>query len=149
MMIIKPKNFKNEHLEWVVLKDIKPMEGEYAFVTESFSPFIAFMELPDSNTFEKYNQNLAEFCNNRLWGTLSCTLIIPDKEMKEHEDQVYATVDQLKYGAVSINSWAGQVYGNYDLLNNIILFNFFYSIRPWNLGRIPWHRKARRYSIRC
>ena len=127
MLVIKPKNFRDDHLEWIVLKDIKPLEGEYAFVNESFSPFLAFMELPDGNNFENFNNKIAEFCNNRLWGTLSCTLIIPDKEMKEYEKDVYNTVDQLKYGSVSINAWAAQTYGkknNFFRIENIKNFTF-------------------------
>jgi len=110
-VVIKPKNFKDDHLEWVVIPDIKPLEGEYAFVTESFSPLICFMELPESDTFEKFNDNIAEFCNKKIWGTLSCTVIIPDEEIKEHEEKFLKTVDALQYGTVSINIWAGQSYG--------------------------------------
>ena len=101
------------------------MEGEYAFVTESFSPLIVFMELPDSSNFESYNKNISEFCNKKLWGTLSCTLIIPDKEMKEHESDVYHTIDQLKYGSVSINAWAGQTHGK-----NNFFFIYFIHLNP-------------------
>lgn len=135
MMVIKPKNFRDDHLEWIVIKDVKPLEGEYAFVNESFSPLLAFMELPDSDTFEKYNSNVAEFCNKRLWGTLSCTLIIPDKEMKEYENEIYKTVDELKYGSVSINVWAGQCYGNFENGKFRILLIIYFSLKK---GRGIW-----------
>ena len=110
-ILIRPDNFEDDHLEWVLLPNVKPAPGEYAFVTESFSPLLAVMELEGGKDTLSFLDKVAPFCNERLWGSLSCTLLIPDEEVAAHSKQLDECIDKLGYGTVGVNIWASISYG--------------------------------------
>ena len=112
---VKPKNFQDDHLEWLVLPNLKPKENgrELAFTMESFSPFICFVELPGTKHSQtpSFLKKAASFCNEKLWGNLSCTLIIPDEDLSQYEKEVEETIESIKYGTVGLNIWAVMGFG--------------------------------------
>jgi len=106
IILIKPDNFKDDHLEWAIVPNLKPKDGEQALTKESFSPFICFVEVENTGDIESFLSKMPEYCNRRLWGTLSCTVLIPDEELKQYEKQLYQAIDKLEYGTIGINIWS-------------------------------------------
>lgn len=102
-----------EQLPWTLIEGLDPSaDNEPLFTTEPFCSLISEVALPESDP-AAFLAAAARFSNEKLWGTLSCSVIIPPKT--EADPQVKAAldraVDTLRYGAVAINHWAGIVYG--------------------------------------
>lgn len=102
-----------DELPWTLIADVDPTaEDEICFQTEAFCGVFSETALPASSVAE-YVAAAVEMANERLWGTLNCTLIVHPKSLSD--PAVAAAVDQavadLRYGTVSINSWAALGYG--------------------------------------
>ena len=52
-----------------------------------------------------------EFCNRRLFGTLSCTLIMDPRSARRHSSSYEAALADLRYGSIAVNHWTGVAYG--------------------------------------
>ena len=52
-----------------------------------------------------YWKQVIPFCNERLMGSLSCTVIVHPSDGSEQP------ASELRYGSVGINSWGGQSFG--------------------------------------
>jgi aldehyde dehydrogenase (NAD(P)+) len=53
-----------------------------------------------------------KFCNERLWGTLNATLIVDPRTEAGEAAAVDRAIVDLRYGTVTINHWAGLVFGS-------------------------------------
>lgn len=95
---------------WTVIPNVPAEQGEYALTQEAFCGVLAEVEL-DAETPEAFLTKATAFANERCWGTLSCVLLIDDATARAHEDALDRAVEQLRYGSVCINAWAGIVYG--------------------------------------
>jgi hypothetical protein len=60
-----------------------------------------------------YLEQAVEFCNDTLWGTLSATIIVHPKSLKDPEvaAAVERAIDDLRYGSVVVNHWSAVPYG--------------------------------------
>ena len=50
------------------------------------------------------------FCNEQLWGTLSCSIFVHPDTQKKHAKAVDDAIADLKYGGVAVNTWAALIY---------------------------------------
>eukprot|EP01120_Amphizonella_sp_Union-15-10_P001396 TRINITY_DN1147_c0_g1_i1.p1 TRINITY_DN1147_c0_g1~~TRINITY_DN1147_c0_g1_i1.p1 ORF type:complete len:563 (-),score=114.95 TRINITY_DN1147_c0_g1_i1:125-1813(-) len=100
---------QDSYLPWTFIGDIPPEDGEYALCTEPFCPIISETYLDTSNAKE-FMEQAVEFCNNKVWGNLSCTLVIHPETQKKFNAELEKAIDDLKYGSIGINTWSALSY---------------------------------------
>lgn len=100
-------------LPWGLATGLDAASDEMAFTREAWCSFIGEVSL-DARDAESFLDAAVTFCNERLWGTLSCMLLIDPRTAKSAGSrQAYErAVADLRYGTVAINHWAGMGYGN-------------------------------------
>lgn len=76
---------------------------EPAFREEPWSTVLSEVPLKEAGT-EEFLSAASEFCNERLWGTLSATLVIHPKEEKGHPEALSRFLRAMKYGTVAVNN---------------------------------------------
>ena len=82
---------------------------EYAFRTEPFAPVVTFVKVPCAAGAEQVPSFLARAvaaCNEEIWGTLSCTLLMHPATEAAHPEAVQKALDGLQYGSVVVNGWS-------------------------------------------
>jgi acyl-CoA reductase-like NAD-dependent aldehyde dehydrogenase len=94
---------------WTLIPDVPPGADEYALVNEAFCGVLAQVDLQASEP-EEYLGRAVEFVNDKVWGTLSCTMLIHPATDRAHPEAVERAVSRLRYGGIGINVWAGAIY---------------------------------------
>jgi len=89
---------------------------------EVFAPAYAEINLECGNDPAVFLKNAVDYCNDSLYGTLSCTLIVDPRTQAKLKDDVQDAIMNLKYGAIGVNVWG--------------LVSMFHSL-PW--GAYPGH----------
>ena len=113
------------HLPWTFIPNVDARNhDDICFNTESFCGVFAETSLAGSSVID-YIENAVAFANDRVWGTLNITMLVHpaslgDPGVAEAVDQA---IERLRYGTISINTWAAT---NYGLM-----------ITPW--GAFPGH----------
>jgi acyl-CoA reductase-like NAD-dependent aldehyde dehydrogenase len=95
---------------WTLIPGITPIKGEYALSNEAFCGVIAEVSL-DVTTPSEFLKEAVRFCNDDLWGTLSCMVLIDSKTQKADSDAFEQAIADLRYGGIAVNCWAGLIYG--------------------------------------
>ena len=100
-------------LPWTLIADLDPAaEDEICYQTEAFCGVFSETALSAGSVIE-YLERAVEFANEKLWGTLNCTILVHPKTLADPE--VAAAFDRviagLRYGTVAVNSWAALGYG--------------------------------------
>ncbi len=95
---------------WTVIPDVAAEEGEYALTNEAFCGVLAEVEVEgdDAGTFLK---NVVPFVNDKVWGTLSCMMLIHPESERAYKKEFDEAIRDLRYGGIGINAWAGVLYG--------------------------------------
>lgn len=97
-------------LPWVLATGLDAsVTNELAFSKEAWCGVLAETALPESCPGE-FLHAAKEFCNHKLFGTLSCGLIIHPKERKAYGDAYETVLSELHYGTVAVNAWPALVY---------------------------------------
>ncbi len=86
--------------------DLDPDDDHLAFHQEGFIPFSAVTALPGGSPAE-FLERAVDFCNERLAGTLSVTLIVDGRTERDLGPVFDRAVADLRYGSVGINIWGG------------------------------------------
>jgi acyl-CoA reductase-like NAD-dependent aldehyde dehydrogenase len=99
---------------FTLIPDVPETEKDAtAFRTEAFCGVFAETPLDAPLSIPTYLQKAVDFCNDTLWGTLSATIIVHPRSMKD--PAVAATVNKaiedLEYGCVVVNAWSAVAYG--------------------------------------
>ncbi|HVO29778.1 MAG TPA: aldehyde dehydrogenase, partial [bacterium] len=100
-------------LPWTLIPGLNPDDvGELAFTMEPFCSILSATEIGDSKDPVDFLERAVEFSNKRVWGTLSATMVVHPKSLKDPavRDAVERAVTRLKYGAVGINTWPAWAY---------------------------------------
>ena len=95
---------------WTVLPDVPAAEGEYALSNEAFCGVLAEVDL-DAKGPEDFLPAAVAFANDKCWGTLSCMVLIDEGAQGKHAAAFDRAIEQLRYGGIGINVWAGMIYG--------------------------------------
>ena len=88
--------------------DVDPAVDHYGFRTEFFAPAMVTTSLPgDAGQFL---QHAVDFCNDRLYGTLSVNLIVHPKTRRRLGADFDRAIAALRYGGIGINVWVGAAF---------------------------------------
>lgn len=94
---------------WTVLPNVPPKLGEYALTQEAFCGVLAEVSLDASDPGD-FLKKATDFCNDVMWGSLSCVMLIHPRTQRAHSDAFDAAVAGLRYGGVAVNAWAAVLY---------------------------------------
>jgi len=146
-----------DHLPWTLVPDIDPTEtNDICFKREAFCSLCAETSI-EAPSVSDFLERAVDFSNSTLWGTLSATLIVHPKSLRDPEVSaaVDRAIDRLQYGTVSTNILAyysaylmvtpwGAYPGSdiYDIQSGIgKVFNFLMFAHPEkSVVRAPFRR---------
>jgi acyl-CoA reductase-like NAD-dependent aldehyde dehydrogenase len=99
-------------LPWTLIEGLDPeATAEPLFSTEPFCSILSVVEV-GSDDPAHFLDAATSFCNTRLWGTLSATIVV--HPFLADDPAVGRALDrailELRYGAVAINHWPAFVY---------------------------------------
>jgi acyl-CoA reductase-like NAD-dependent aldehyde dehydrogenase len=97
---------------WTLVSDLDPSkEDDICFTTEAWCGVTSEVPLEAEGVVE-YIEKAVEMANETLWGSLSCSIIVHPKSMKD--PRIAAAVDKaisdLRYGSVAVNHWSALSY---------------------------------------
>jgi hypothetical protein len=110
---------------WTMITGLRPeASDEIAFTTESFNGVFGEVGIDGTGTVD-FLRKAVDFANDRLWGTLGCSLIVHPKVLDDPEvaRAVDRAIADLRYGTVAINHWSA--------------LGFLLGSTPW--GAYPGH----------
>ena len=99
-----------EVVPWTLIEGVGTGPAEYATKTEAFCGILAVVTLP-ANGASSYLEQAVTYCNETMWGTLSCNVLIDPRTERQHQATFDQAIADLRYGAIGINCWSGLVYG--------------------------------------
>ena len=81
---------------------------DIAFTTEAFCAVFGEVPLDAPRSVPAFLEQAVDFCNDRLWGTLSASLIVHPRTLADPESReaVERAIDRLAYGSVVVNHWS-------------------------------------------
>lgn len=94
---------------WTIIPNVPAKKGEYALTNEAFCGVLAEVEI-DGKDAAEFLQNVVTFGNDVAWGTLSCMILIDPRTEKAFKNEFEHTLNELKYGGIGVNVWAGVIY---------------------------------------
>ncbi|WP_052668914.1 aldehyde dehydrogenase family protein [Nitriliruptor alkaliphilus] len=104
----------DDKVPFTLIPELDPdAEDDIAFTTEAFCGVMGEVPLDAPRSVVEYIEQAVEFCNDRLWGSLSASIIVHPKSLEDPlvADAVERAIDQLRYGSVIVNHWSGVLYG--------------------------------------
>lgn len=104
-------NGNDQTLPWTLIRNVNPNDANPLFLRESFVCVCA--EVPiDADSPEDFVAKATEFCNEKLWGTLACSMSVPTGFRRgiRRRRFLQKQLDELRYGAVSVNQWSAIVF---------------------------------------
>ena len=96
----------DEVVPWTLIRGVGTGPAEYALNTEAFCGILAVVEL-EANEPGDYLEQAVTFCNERMWGTLCCNLLVHPKTEAALHGAVDEAIAALRYGAIGVNCWSG------------------------------------------
>jgi len=95
---------------WTLIPDVPARDGEYALTREAFCGVLAEVAV-DATDAETFLARAVPLCNDTLWGTLSCCVLVDRPTRGRHREAIDRAISDLRYGGVAINAWPGLLYG--------------------------------------
>ena len=98
---------------WTFIGGLDPEHPEeICFRQEPFCGVIHEVSLPGRTAVDFLPAAVA-FCNDKVWGTLACHLLIHPTTRKDPacEAAFQEALDDLRYGGIGVNHWAGLIFG--------------------------------------
>jgi acyl-CoA reductase-like NAD-dependent aldehyde dehydrogenase len=98
---------------WTLIPDVPARDGEYALNVEAFCGVLAEVTLDAGRIGDPaaFLAGAVRFVNERVWGTLSCTVLVARAPREALGDALEQAVAALRYGAIGINVWPGVLFG--------------------------------------
>ena len=97
------------HVPWTLIHHLDPNDAdEICFNMESWCAQTSEVALRAASVVD-YIDEAVKFCNERLWGTLNCTITVHPKSLKDPAiaEAVERAIANLRYGTVAVNHWGG------------------------------------------
>jgi acyl-CoA reductase-like NAD-dependent aldehyde dehydrogenase len=100
------------HLPWTLVTDLDAANADDpCFTTEAFCSLLGetALDAPDAAAFV---ERAVRFVNETLWGTLSATIIVHPRSMRDPAvgPAIEAAIGELRYGTVGLNVFPGYAY---------------------------------------
>jgi aldehyde dehydrogenase (NAD(P)+) len=92
----------------LLLAGVDADKDHYGFKTEFFAPAMVTTSLPGDAA--EFLQRSVDFCNERLYGTLSVNLIVHPKTQKQLGADFDTAIAALRYGGIGVNMWVGAAF---------------------------------------
>ena len=92
----------------LLVANVDPAQDHYGFRTEFFGPAMVTTSLPGDA--RQFLRRAVDFCNDRLYGTLSVNIIIHPATRAQLGADFDRAIADLRYGAIGINIWAGAAF---------------------------------------
>ena len=92
----------------MLVAGVDPATEHYGFRTEFFAPALVTTSLPGDAA--QFLQRAVDFCNDRLYGTLSVNLIVHPKTRRQLGADFDRAIAALRYGGIGINAWVGAAF---------------------------------------
>ncbi len=88
------------------------VEDDIAFNVEAFCGVFGEVALDAPRSVPEYLEQAVAFCNDTLWGSLSASIIVHPRSLRDPEvaAAVERAIDELRYGSVVVNHWAAASY---------------------------------------
>lgn len=105
---------EGDAVPWTLLPDLDPDDHDHvAFRVEAFNGTMGEVGLEAPLDAAAYLDVATDFANDRLWGTLSCTILVHPKSLKEPgvQQALDRALSRLRYGTIAVNAWAATGYG--------------------------------------
>ena len=85
---------------------------DIAFTTEAFCTVFGEVPLDAPRSVPEFLDRAVDFCNDRLWGTLSASIIVHPRTLADPEarEALERAIDRLRYGSVVVNHWSAAPY---------------------------------------
>ncbi len=99
----------SEIVPWTLIPNVPAVTGEYALTEEAFCGVLVEVSI-DALTATDFLDRAVDFANDRLWGTLSCTVLIDDRTQQQYHHELDDAIAHLKYGAIGINIWSAMLF---------------------------------------
>lgn len=97
---------------FTLIEDVDPRDRDNpCFRVEAWCGLMAETALPGEDAADFLRESV-EFCNDTLWGTLSATILVHPKSLRDPKTAraLEDAVARLHYGTVAINLWAGAAF---------------------------------------
>jgi len=91
-------------LPWTVIEGVScdSVECAHTCCNEAWTPVLTEIVIP-STTDEDFLSQAVQFCNDKLWGTLSCSIFISPELYSRQKEACETAISSLKYGSVNVN----------------------------------------------
>lgn len=101
----------DEVVPWTLISGLDPQTDQLSFKMEPFCGLISEVAVP-GKTATDFLPAAVEFVNERVWGTLCCSVLIADHTRRDpaSEQAFQEALDELCYGSIAVNHWAGLGY---------------------------------------
>jgi len=101
-----------DHLPWALIPNLDSAADDPCFATEAFCSLLGETAI-DAPTVADYVDRAVAFANERLWGTLSATLIVHPASLRDPDvaRAVERAIANLRAGTVSVNHWSAVGFG--------------------------------------
>lgn len=103
----------SEQLPWTLIPQVDPdATDEIAFTTEAFCSLMAEVELDAPRDVAAYLDRAVEFCNEQVWGTLSASILVHPRTLKDprNAEAFERALEDLRYGSIVVNHWSAVTY---------------------------------------
>jgi acyl-CoA reductase-like NAD-dependent aldehyde dehydrogenase len=94
---------------WTLIPNVPTTAGEYALTEEAFCGILAEVAIETDNAPD-FLTKAVDFVNERLWGTLSCTVLIDAKTQSRSRREFDRALANLRYGAIGVNIWSAMLF---------------------------------------
>jgi acyl-CoA reductase-like NAD-dependent aldehyde dehydrogenase len=98
-----------EIVPWTLIPTVPAVAGEYALTEEAFCGVLAAVTI-ESQSAPDFLTKAVEFANDRVWGTLSCTVLIDARTQRQYQREFDSAIASLQYGAIGVNIWSGMLF---------------------------------------
>ncbi len=95
---------------WTFITNVPAEAGEYALTNEAFCGVLCETALTEQDA-GAFLRRAVTFCNDAVWGNLSCSIVIDPRQEAKHRETLEWAVAELRYGGVAVNVWPGMIYG--------------------------------------
>ncbi len=96
-------------IPWTLIPNVPPLAGEYALTEEAFCGILAEVAI-DAQTAPDFLTQAVAVANDRIWGTLSCTVLIDRATERKYHQELDETIAKLEYGAIGVNIWSAMLF---------------------------------------